>query len=81
MHPTIGKIKAYLEVWYTSNAGLPVHVASFQIYLGDSEEDARERIKRFEDQGSSSCTEPVQHYIESLEKNDYQLTFKTQLAA
>lgn len=81
MHATEGKIKTFLEVWYTNNAGQPVHLASLQINLSADPKDAEAAKQKFEERGLESLTDATRNYLESFQKNDYELTFKVMTAA
>lgn len=81
MHATEGKIKAYLEVWYTNEAGLDVHVASLQICQSYRQEDIDEKIKAFEEKGVEGLSPATRGYIEALITSQYDPTFKVKTIA
>jgi len=81
MHATEGKIKTYLEVWYTNTAGQPVHLASLQIGQSQYPKDAETTKQQFEQRGLESLSEPTRAYLESFQNNEYDLTFKVLTAA
>lgn len=76
MHATKGKIKAYLEVWYTNEEGLPVHLASLQICQNYRQEEIDKKIKDFEDRGIEALSAPTRAYIESFISSQYELGFE-----
>lgn len=81
MHPTQGKIKAYLEVWYTNEAGLRVHLASLQICQSHQQEEIDMKIRAFEEKGIEALTAPTSAYIESFIQNEYPLSFEVKTIA
>ncbi|WP_338924363.1 hypothetical protein V0M98_32655 (plasmid) [Pseudomonas silesiensis] len=76
MHPTIGMIKLYLEVWYTNNSLKPVHLASLQIFQSEERHLAELMKKDFDVCGIDMLTPPTKAYLESFINNGYDLTCK-----
>lgn len=81
MHATKGKIKAYLEVWYTNEAGLPVHLASLQICQNYRQEEIDKKIQDFQEKGIEALSEPTRVYIQSFITNLYDLSFEVKTIA
>lgn len=76
MHPTIGKFKLYLEVWYTNNEGNPVHLASLQIFQSEDRHQVDLIQKDFEAHGIQGLTPPTKAYLQAFLNSDYDLTYK-----